>query len=438
MPEANRGGFIAGRLAIAALAALALGLILGAVARETQTALLLGLASVAKPVGLLWTNALRMVVLPLMVSYLVLAINSLPRARSAGRLGGLTLISILVLLAVAAVVGVVVSSSIISLLPIGDDTRAAFRALSSVTADTVSRAEIRPSSGSMISTLIPSNPLRAVVEENYVGVLICTALFALAMLQIAPERRAILLGVFQAVAETARTLVRWIILVLPVAAFALAFNIGAETGFSIASGLGYSVMTLSSIMIILTLLLYPLSAIVGRVGFRRFASAVAPAQAVAAGTRSSLVSLPALMDGAQQRLGMRPEVAGFVLPFSVTTFKLNYVVSQPWKLLFLTSMLGLELRPGFLVTFMATVFLLSLTVAGIPSGGQLLTWPLLMSVGIPVEALVMLKIADAIVDIFKTVLNVTADMSVATIVARFASRGDEVAPLAPAEIAGAA
>jgi Na+/H+-dicarboxylate symporter len=279
----------------------------------------------------------------------------------------------------------------------------------------------------MISTLIPANPFRAVVEENYVGVLICTALFAFAMMQIIPEKRALLVRVFAAIADTARTLLGWIILVLPVAAFALAFNIGAETGFSIAAGLGYEVAALSTIMIVMTLLLYPLSAIVGRVGIRRFAWAVAPAQTVAAGTRSSLATLPALVEGAEQRLQMRSEVAGFVLPFTVTTFKLSYVVSQPFKLLFLTSMLGLELRPGYLITFVATVFLLSFTTAGIPSGGQLLTWPLLMSAGIPVEALVMLKVADAIPDIFKTVLNVTADMSVATIVARVAPRTEAAA-----------
>jgi len=103
-----------------------------------------------------------------------------------------------------------------------------------------------------------------------------------------------------------------------------------------------------------------------------------------------------VVEGAEQKLGMRSDVAEFVLPLTVMTFKMNYVISQPFKLLFLVSMLGLQLRPGFLITFMATVFLLSFTTVGIPSGGQLLTWPLLLSAGIPIEALVMLKVADAI------------------------------------------
>lgn len=434
MPEARKKSFFAGNLAAAAIFALALGLVLGVVARNTQSPVLLGFASIAKPVGLLWTNALRMVVLPLMISYLVLAINSVPSARTAGKLGGISLVCMLFLLGVATIVGVFVSSSVISLLPISDATRGAFRALSSVAADTVSRAETHTSATDMISTLIPSNVFKAAVEENQVGILISTALFAFAMTQIAPDRRALLVGFFSAIADTARTLVHWIILALPVAAFALALNIGADTGFSIATGLGYAVLALSAILVVMTLLLYPFTALVGKVGMRRFAAAVAPAQTVAAGTRSSLASLPSLVEGAEQRLEMRSEVAEFVLPLTVTTFKMNYVISQPFKFLFLVSMLGLQLRPGFLVTFMATVFLLSFTTVGIPSGGQLLTWPLLLSAGIPIEALVMLKVADAIPDIFKTVLNVTADMSVATIVDRFSP----AAEVAPVEIAGAA
>ena len=291
MPEARIRSFFAGKLAVAAIFALALGLILGVFARNTHSPALLGFALVAKPFGLLWTNALRMVVLPLMISYLVLAINAVPTARTAGKLGGISLVCMLFLLGVATVVGVFVSSSVISVLPISDATRGAFRALATVVADTASRAETHASATDMIATLIPSNVFKALVDENQVGILISTALFAFAMTQIPPDRRALLTRFFSAVADTARTLVHWIILVLPAAAFALAFNIGADTGFSIATGLGYAVLALSAILVVMTLLLYPFTALAGKVGMRRFAAAAAPAQTIAAGTRSSLASL---------------------------------------------------------------------------------------------------------------------------------------------------
>src|SRR5678815_3934924 len=98
MPDATKRNSFAGKLAAAAIVALALGLVLGVLAKNTQSALLLDLAAVAKPVGLLWTNALRMVVVPLMISYLILAINSVPTMRTAGKLGGLTFVCMLVLL----------------------------------------------------------------------------------------------------------------------------------------------------------------------------------------------------------------------------------------------------------------------------------------------------------------------------------------------------
>ena len=118
---------------------------------------------------------------------------------------------------------------------------------------------------------------------------------------------------------------------------------------------------------------------------------------------------------------MRPEVSAFVLPLSVSTFKLNLALTQPFNLLFISSMFGMHLSPAFMLTFTATMLLLSFTTAGIPSGGAFVSLPFYLSLGIPIEAFALFKVADAVPDIFKTILNVTADMTVATIVARFAS-----------------
>jgi Na+/H+-dicarboxylate symporter len=169
--------------------------------------------------------------------------------------------------------------------------------------------------------------------------------------------------------------------------------------------------------------------IVGRVSLRSFASAVAPAQTVAAGTRSSLACLPALVEGAEQELGMRADVAAFTLPLSVSVFKLNLALTQPLHLLFVATMFGMHLTPAFMLTFTASMILVSFTTAGIPSGGSFASLPFYLALGIPIEAFALFKVADAIPDIFKTVLNVTADMTVATIVARFASREDPAATI---------
>jgi Na+/H+-dicarboxylate symporter len=229
-----------------------------------------------------------------------------------------------------------------------------------------------------------------------------------------------LLGFIEAVAEAVGVFVRWVIYLLPVAAFALSFVIATETGLSIAGSLVYFVVALSAMLLVFTLLLYPVTAVFGKVGPGRFVSSTAPALAVGAGTRSSLAALPAMLDGAENRLGIRREVSGFILPLLVSSFKVNPAISQTFEVIFLTAVYGLELSPAFLISFAVTTLILSFASAGIPSGSKLLSWPIFLAAGVPVEALVVLKVIDAIPDIFKTLLNVTADMSITVIVQRFA------------------
>lgn len=419
-------------LTAGSLAGLAAGFALGALAHESQTAWLLALAAVFEPAGVLWTNALRMIALPLMVSCLMLAIGATPRTRTAGRLGGLSLLCFLFFLLLAGALTLAVAPRLFEGLTIDEGARAALQSMSAAGHEAAERAGQAQSFAQWAAALIPTNLFRALSEENVLGLVVCVILFAAAATRIAPERRRLLVGFFEAVAETARVLVGWFLLLMPLGVFSLAFSTAARTGVAVAGSLGYYVLVLSTLLLAFTALLYPVTALLGRVPLRRFAAGVAPAQAVAAGTRSSLASLPPLFEGASEHLGLPAEVAGLVLPLSVSTFKVNRAISAPLQLYFLTHLYGLPLRPGYVLSFTLTAVLLSFTSAGIPGGGEsLVTLPLYLAAGIPVEGVILLKAVDAIPDIFKTLVNVTADMSVAVLVARFAG-----ARAAPASDAG--
>lgn len=412
----------AGRnVTLPALIAMAAGFSLGLIARQTQSPLLLKFTEVADPLGTVWTNALRMVVLPLMVSYIVLAINSVKQARTAGKLGGIAMITWVSMLAVAGVFAFTAGSALLAAFPIDDAARAAFRGVAGKTvAPAVAPTASAPTVSGWLTAMVPANPLRAAVEDNFVGVVIATVLFSLAMMRITPARRSTLIGLFEAVAEVSGMLIGWIISLLPIAAFALSFMIAAQTGLSIAGSVVFFVVALSALTFLVNLFLFPVTAVIGRVGMGRFLSASAPALAVGAGTRSSIAALPAMLDGAENRLGIRREVSGFILPLSVSTFKLNPVISQIFEIMFLISIFDLHPSPAVYLAMAFATVLLCFASAGIPSGGKLLSWPALLAAGVPVQALVLMKVIDAIPDIFKTLLNVTADMSVAVIVQRFA------------------
>lgn len=405
-----------------ALIALVAGFSLGAIARETGAPWLLAIGIVAKPAGTLWTNTLRMIVLPMMISYLMLAISTLPRGRTAGILGLTALVSFVTMLGLTGLLSVLATPAVLSMLPIAHADVATFTSLAAPAAQAATQVAV-PTVGQWITSLVPTNLVKAAVEENYLAVVIAAVLFGAAMTHVRPERKALLISFFQAIADTAGVLVGWLIALLPLAAFALAFVSGADKGLTIAGNVGLFILVSCAILIALTVLMYPIAVLVGRVSLRSFASAAAPAQTVAAGTRSSLACLPAMLEGAERDLNMRPEVAAFILPLSVSSFKLNLALTQPFNLLFIAAMFGMRLTPAFMLAFTATMLLMSFTTAGIPSGGAFVSLPFYMSLGIPIEAFTLFKVADAVPDIFKTILNVTADMTVATIVARFASAG---------------
>jgi proton glutamate symport protein len=213
-------------------------------------------------------------------------------------------------------------------------------------------------------------------------------------------------------------LVHGILRLTPLGVFALALGMGKDLGMAAAGALGYYVLVLSGMLIALTLLVYPAVALATRRSPLVFAQAAAPAQAVAAGTRSSLASLPVMIESARARFGDKPAVGGFVLPRAVSTFKLNTPVSDLVGPLFLAHLYGIHLEPSQIVVMTLVTIAMSFSNPGIPSGGLfVVTAPVMMSAGLPLDGIGLLIAADSIPDVFATIVNVTGDMGVAAIVA---------------------
>jgi Na+/H+-dicarboxylate symporter len=189
--------------------------------------------------------------------------------------------------------------------------------------------------------------------------------------------------------------------------------------------LGAFIVLVSALLLLATLLLYPVTALFGRISMRTFARAVAPAQLVAVSTRSSIASLPALIEGGTEHLRLPVTATGFVLPLTVAVFKVNRTISSTAKLLFIAHLYDIPLSVQTIVAFLATVILLSFSSVGVPDGGTAFaTVPAYLAAGLPLEAVIVFEATTTIPDIFKTLLNVTGDMSAAAMLSR--SRSGEV------------
>jgi Na+/H+-dicarboxylate symporter len=422
-------------LTAGALIGLAAGLLLGLAAHSSRASVLVSAATLFEPIGTLWTNALRMTVVPLVVSNLVIGIASVRDSRTLGRLGGASLLVFLALHALAATYTVLITPPVLAFFHPGQEvveTLRADRAGAPKEAVAAAAEEKAPSFGEWLTGIVPTNPIKAAADGAILSVVVFTILFALAMTRVQPEYYQLLINFFRAVNEVMMTLVRWILRFAPIGIFALTFSFAARTGPAAVGSLGYFVVLVCALLLFFTLVLYAVVAIFGRAPLRVFARAAAPAQLVAVSSRSSLASLPAMIEGAEQRLRLSPAVAGFVLPLSVSTFKANRTISSTSKFLFLAGLYGIALSPAQIVSFVVMIVLLSISTPGLPTTGTMRTLPAYLAIGIPIEAVLIIDAVDAIPDIFKTLLNVTGDMTAASIVARFAEDPAALSPL-PAE-----
>jgi Na+/H+-dicarboxylate symporter len=251
-----------------------------------------------------------------------------------------------------------------------------------------------------------------------VPLILFTLLLAVAIARSAPPTRATLVGFFAALGDAMLLLVRWVVLLAPIGVFALVLPLAAHAGASLVGAIGFYILAYSTACVAVTLLVYPVMALLGGVSMRRFARAALPAQLVAFSTSSSIASLPALVEGAERGLGLPTRVTGFVLPLSVSVFKFAGPVSWTIGALFVGWFYGIPLGAVELATIAFAAVFLSFAAPGVPRGAFIMLTPLFIAIGLPVEGIGILIAVDAIPDLFATVLNVTGDLGAAVLVAR--------------------
>ena len=415
--DARSARFKRGWLSAGSLGALALGFAAGAWGHSSGSPFATEAAAFLSALGGVWVNALRMVVLPLVVAQLV---YTMAMAGGSGKVGRITSSAFGVftaLLLLAATLTVVFLPPILARLEFSTDALTALREATTPLTAPAATAMRTPSE--WLTGLIPPNVFRAAAQDDLLGLVIFAIVFGLALGQMPLPRREPVGELFRTVAEAMTIIVGWIVWLMPIAVFSLAFSAAVNAGAGAIAVVATFVVLLCSVLCVFTLLQYPIAAALGGVSIRRFAAALLPVQIVAVGTRSSIASLTILLDRARSALGLRPEVTTVVMPLAVSTFKVNKAISSPLQFLFLAHVYGVELSTVQVLTFTAIAVLLSFTTLGIPSGGSLMrSAPLYVAAGIPIQGYLLTEAADSIPDIFKTLVNVTGNMTAAAIVNR--------------------
>ena len=414
-----RRGWLSGYWALAALVAgLALGALSGSVAIRDE------LNATAGFVGGLWLNALKMTIVPLVVALLVTGVAQSAEAARAGRIAARSVIWMVIICTASAAFGAVMITLLTSLFPLSRETAGPLQAAlggleQKVPAELAGIADF-------FKGVIPDNVVSAAANGDILPLVVFALLFAFALMRISDDARRIVVGFFAAVADALLVIIGWVLWIAPLGVFALAFTVGSSAGGAAFTGLGHYVLLVSAIGVLVTVMGYPLAIIAGRVPPGRFVKAMIAPQTVAISTRSSLASLPAMLDAARV-IGVREKVADVTLPIAVALFRATGPAMNVAVAFYAAHWLGLEPTMGQMIAATAVGAVMSYGAVSLPGEVSFISSiaPIAMALGVPIAPLALLIAVEMIPDIFRTVGNVTLDVAVTTAVDQGGDSGSE-------------
>jgi Na+/H+-dicarboxylate symporter len=405
MAEHEKARLSLGTKAVIGLAAgLSAGAAIAALAQPTLHAL----GSAVEVVGTLWINAILMTILPLVVSKVVVSIAGNGDSGAVGRAGWKAAALFLVLLTVTAALTAAIMPTVFAWLPMDRAASAALR--SAGPAPPISATS--PTAAQIVLGLVPTNAIRAAADGAIVPLLIFSVAFAFGASRLPRELREPLVTLFRAVDGAITVLLTWIVALAPYGVFGLGLGLAMRVGVGIVTALAYYALVSSITLVLFTLALYAVVFIGAGVSPRRFGRAAAPAQIVAFGTHSSMAALPAMIEGAETRLGLSRTATGFVLPLSLAVFKYSGPIWFVVVAYFVGRLYDVAIDPSRAVAIVLASVVTSFAVGAVPSGAAVVVAPVLTAAGLPLEAMGLLLAVDPIPNAFRTVANVTGMLAV--------------------------
>ena len=400
------------------LGALIFGLLLGALSGQAGDTVREPLIKVASTVGGLWLDALKMTVIPLIISLLVTGIVSGAEQARAGRIATRSVIWFVIVLTASAAFGVMAMTALLEAFPLPASAAEALRAgLASV--DTAATAASVPTVQDWLRGLIPTNPIAAAANDQVLALVVFTAFFAFAVIRIDAEGRQAIARFFKAIQDAMLVVVGWVLWLAPIGVLGLAFAVGAGAGGAAFGAVFHYVLLVSLVGIVVTLAAYLVAVAFGRWRLGDFARAMIPPQAVAISTQSSLACLPAMLEAAAT-LRVPQRSADVTLPLAVALFRATGPAMNVAVAVYVAYWMGIELNPGNLIAGFAVASIASYWAVSLPGALSFVTSiaPIALAMGVPIEPLALLIAVEVVPDIFRTLGNVTWDVAVTGAAAR--------------------
>lgn len=380
------------------------------------------------PFGTLFVNLLKLIAMPLVFASLVTGIASLADVSKLSRMGGRTIGIYLLTTVISITIGLVVVNVLEpgkSLPPeVSADLQASYAGEIEGRADTIEEVRDRGPLQPMVD-IVPQNIVAALSQNIRMLQVVFFALFFGVCLVLVPnENTSVIKSFIQGMNDVIIKMVDLIMYIAPVGVFALiAGTITAvagdsiETVLSLLSSLGFYTLVVILGLFLHVLLVYcTFVHFFTRFSLKEFFVGIAPAQLLAFSTSSSAATLPVTMECVEDNLGVKNEVASFVLPLGATINLDGTALYQAVATVFIAQALGMELDLVAQLTIVLTALLASIGTAPVPAAGIIMLVIVLESVGVPSSGIALILGVDRILDMVRTATNVTGDSAVTVLV----------------------
>lgn len=263
----------------------------------------------------------------------------------------------------------------------------------------------------VVVDLLPDNPLGSMVTGDMLGIVIYTIIIGIAILSLKSELKKSLITLFEAIQEISMVVVKWAMTLVPFAVFGLMSQITAEVGVDALKGLGMYILT---VVLGLALLLVVYNLIITFFtdkSPKSFMKAIRDVQLLAFSTSSSAAVMPLSMKTAEEKLGVNPSISKFLIPVGATINMDGTALYQVVATVFMAQIYGIDLPFSSLLFIVALTVGASIGTPSAPGVGIVILATVLETVGIPLGGIALIIGVDRILDMSRTVANVTGDLT---------------------------
>ncbi len=372
-----------------------------------------------KPFGDIFIRSLKLIAIPLVIVSLIDGVSNLSDVAKLSRLGGKTIALYLSTTVVAVTVGLVTVNLINPGSFLSQERRDFFKQeyASDVNLSVASVDAEKPGPLQIIVDIVPENLFSSLsTNTNMLQVIFFAILFGVAMILIPRENVATVKSFFEGVNRIILMIVDIIMMYAPIGVFALLASMKID--LELIKTLGVFSLNVVLALAVMALLVYPsLLRIFTKVKFSTFYKGIMPAQILAFSTSSSAATLPVTMKCVEKNLGVSEEVSSFVLPLGATINMDGTSIHQGVAAVFIAQAFGIALSLEQQLTILLTAVLASIGTAAVPGAGIIMLIIVLQSVGLDPAGLALILAVDRPLDMLRTVVNITGDAVVATVVA---------------------